>query len=70
MSYDYSTSTVIVDPLQTRHPTRYDLCVEHTQSLTVPRGWTILAAADAHIVPRLAERLGAMTLFAPEAAAG
>ena len=42
MSYDYATSTVYVGQLaDERHPSMYDLCRKHLDSLTPPRGWTM-----------------------------
>lgn len=40
LTYVYADQTVVVGPLATfAEPHCYDLCVEHAESLTVPRGW-------------------------------
>jgi Protein of unknown function (DUF3499) len=52
MSYEYATSTVLVEALTVRHPTRYDLCHLHAETLTAPRGWRIEVSDNAPVVPR------------------
>jgi hypothetical protein len=43
LTYSYVDSTVVLGPLGTHaEPHAYDLCVEHTDRLTVPRGWEVL----------------------------
>ena len=43
LTYSYVDSTVVLGPLGTHaEPHAYDLCVEHTNRLTVPRGWEVL----------------------------
>lgn len=43
LTYDYSDSTVVLGPLATAaEPNAYDLCDEHAQHLTAPRGWQIV----------------------------
>lgn len=43
LTYDYRASTVVLGPLATvAEPHAYDLCMEHAQSLTVPRGWQVI----------------------------
>lgn len=39
LSFRYETRQVWVTSLQARSGTRYDLCAEHADTLTVPRGW-------------------------------
>lgn len=39
LSFRYETRQVWVTTLQARSGTRYDLCGEHADTLTVPRGW-------------------------------
>jgi Protein of unknown function (DUF3499) len=58
MSYEYATSTVLIEALGQRHPTRYDLCHLHTETLTAPRGWLIEVSDDAPIVPRSVNLVG------------
>lgn len=43
LTYVYSDSTAVVGPLATSvEPHSYDLCDEHAQRLTAPRGWEIV----------------------------
>ena len=43
LTYNYADSTVVVGPLSRRaEPHTYDLCREHAESLTAPKGWEIL----------------------------
>lgn len=40
LTYIYAESTAVVGPLATQaEPHGYDLCEEHADRLTVPRGW-------------------------------
>lgn len=40
LTYDHAASTAVLGPLVANcDPHAYDLCEEHAQSLTVPRGW-------------------------------
>ena len=42
MSFDYARRTVFLGSLvDARMPAMYDLCAEHAQGLSLPRGWTI-----------------------------
>lgn len=43
LTYVYSDSMVVIGPLSPhREPHAYDLCADHAQRFTVPRGWTVL----------------------------
>lgn len=48
LTYDYAEATVVVGPLGLgshsygRTPHTYDLCAEHADRLTVPRGWRLI----------------------------
>ncbi len=43
MTYVYSDSSAVVGPLAPRaEPGSYDLCDQHAQTLSVPRGWEII----------------------------
>lgn len=43
LTYVYSDSTAVVGPLATyAEPHTYDLCTEHAERLTPPRGWDIV----------------------------
>lgn len=40
LTYDYRASTAVVGPLALRaEPGCYDLCADHTATLSAPRGW-------------------------------
>lgn len=42
----YSDSTVVLGPLATyAEPHAYDLCEDHAQRLTAPRGWDVVRLA-------------------------
>ena len=46
MTYVYADSTAVLGPLATAaEPHTYDLCAEHSQRLSAPRGWTVLRLA-------------------------
>jgi len=43
LTYDYSDSTAVLGPLSTQaEPHAYDLCEQHAERLTVPRGWQVV----------------------------
>ena len=43
LTYVYADSTAVLGPLATSaEPHSYDLCGEHSQRLTAPRGWEVL----------------------------
>ncbi|MDP5227359.1 MULTISPECIES: DUF3499 domain-containing protein [Arthrobacter] len=46
LTYVYADSTAVLGPLAVYpEPHSYDLCVQHAQRLTVPRGWEVLRIA-------------------------
>jgi hypothetical protein len=52
LTYVYGDQTAVLGPLATyAEPHAYDLCSEHSERLSAPRGWEILRLApdtDAH----------------------
>lgn len=43
LTYNYADQIVVVGPLATyAEPHTYDLCREHAERLTVPRGWEVV----------------------------
>lgn len=43
----YADSTIVIGPLATeRQPEAYDLCMQHVESFTAPRGWQVIRLAD------------------------
>lgn len=43
LTYVYADSTAVLGPLaQHAEPHSYDLCVEHAERLTAPRGWEVV----------------------------
>lgn len=46
LTYVYSDSTAVLGPLATfAEPHCYDLCVQHAERLTAPRGWEVVRLA-------------------------
>jgi len=46
LTYVYADSTAVLGPLATQaEPHTYDLCTDHAQALTVPRGWDVVRLA-------------------------
>ena len=46
MTYVYADSTAVLGPLATyAEPHCYDLCSEHSERLTAPRGWEVVRLA-------------------------
>ncbi len=46
LTYVYSDSTVVLGPLATyAEPHAYDLCEQHAERLTAPRGWDVVRLA-------------------------
>lgn len=54
LTYVYADSTAVLGPLATQaEPHCYDLCAEHSERLTAPRGWEVVRlAVDAAARPR------------------
>lgn len=51
MTYGYDDATAVLGPLAPIHdPSALDLCVDHAQTVTVPRGWSLIRLAD-HFEP-------------------
>lgn len=47
LTYVYLDSTAVLGPLATRaEPHSYDLCQQHSQALSAPRGWEVIRLAD------------------------
>lgn len=43
LTYVYADSTAVLGPLATHaEPHSYDLCAQHAERLTVPRGWDVV----------------------------
>jgi hypothetical protein len=48
----YSDQTAVVGPLATyAEPHTYDLCTEHAEGLTAPRGWEIVRLSGEYVEP-------------------
>ncbi len=48
LTYVYADSTAVLGPLATyAEPHCYDLCAEHSERLTAPRGWEVVRLSDA-----------------------
>lgn len=46
LTYVYADQTAVLGPLATAaEPHTYDLCVEHSDRLSAPRGWDVLRLA-------------------------
>ena len=46
LTYVYADQTAVLGPLATlAEPHTYDLCAEHSQRLSAPRGWSVLRLA-------------------------
>jgi hypothetical protein len=46
LTYVYADQTAVLGPLATyAEPHTYDLCAEHSQRLSAPRGWNVLRLA-------------------------
>ncbi len=51
LTYVYADSTAVLGPLSTHaEPHSYDLCADHAERLTAPRGWDIVRLAG-HFEP-------------------
>ncbi|MEU5660929.1 DUF3499 domain-containing protein [Streptomyces sp. NPDC047737] len=47
LTYVYADSTAVLGPLATyAEPHCYDLCAEHGERLTAPRGWEVVRLSD------------------------
>lgn len=53
LTYVYADSTAVLGPLATyAEPHCYDLCAEHSERLTAPRGWEVVRLALDTTPPR------------------
>lgn len=50
LTYDYASRVATVDHLAPSHPMQYDLCVEHTERLSVPNGWSLVDRRIGNVV--------------------
>lgn len=47
LTYNYADSTIVLGPLAVHaEPHSYDLCADHANRMTAPRGWDIVRLAD------------------------
>ena len=52
LTYVYADSTAVLGPLaQQAEPHSYDLCIEHAERLTAPRGWEVVRLAPDQYPP-------------------
>ncbi len=55
LTYAYADRAVVVGPLATyAEPHTYDLCLDHAERLTVPRGWDVVRLDVDYSEPALA----------------
>lgn len=70
LTYVYADSTAVLGPLATyAEPHCYDLCAQHAERLTAPRGWEVVRlAVDPGLVRTSADDLEALADAVREAA--
>lgn len=52
LTYVYADQTAVVGPLATfAEPHTYDLCLDHADRLTAPRGWEIVRLSGEYVEP-------------------
>ena len=52
LTYVYGDQTAVVGPLATyAEPHTYDLCADHAERLTAPRGWEIVRLSGEYVEP-------------------
>lgn len=52
LTYVYADQTAVLGPLATyAEPHAYDLCEEHSERLSAPRGWEVLRLARDRVAP-------------------
>ena len=52
LTYVYADSTAVLGPIAPEHvPGSYDLCHDHCQALSVPRGWDVIRLPDISAEP-------------------
>ena len=55
LTYAYADRAVVVGPLATyAEPHTYDLCLEHAERMTAPRGWDVVRVGGEFPEPALA----------------
>ena len=55
LTYAYSDRAVVLGPLATyAEPHTYDLCREHAERMTAPRGWEVVRVGGEYSEPALA----------------
>lgn len=53
LTYDYAGATAVVGPLSVYvEPHCYDLCAEHAQRFSAPRGWQVISMLDPNSMAR------------------
>ena len=61
LTYVYSDSTAVLGPLATyAEPHCYDLCCDHADRLTAPRGWEIMRLSEGFEPPPVQDDLLAL----------
>lgn len=54
LTYVYADRAVVLGPLATyAEPHTYDLCLQHAERLTVPRGWDVIRLEGDYTEPEL-----------------
>ncbi|WP_017934830.1 DUF3499 family protein [Nocardioides sp. Iso805N] len=52
LTYVYADQTAVLGPLSTfAEPHAYDLCEEHAERLSAPRGWEVVRLVREHVPP-------------------
>lgn len=55
LTYAYDDRAIVLGPLATyAEPHTYDLCLEHAERLTAPRGWEVVRVGGEYSEPALA----------------
>lgn len=53
LTYIYADSSAVLAPLSTYvEPHAYDLCEQHSEKLTVPKGWSVIQNKSDHPSPK------------------
>lgn len=69
LTYVYADQTAVLGPLATyAEPHAYDLCEEHSQRLSAPRGWEVLRLASDQLAQPSSDDLLALADAVREAA--
>ncbi|OYN92163.1 hypothetical protein CGZ91_01240 [Parenemella sanctibonifatiensis] len=76
LTYVYADSLVVLGPLATvAEPGSYDLCQQHSQGMSVPKGWEVIRLPEPDVTPEpdhddllaLAEAVRAVGFADPDA---